>query len=690
MRTAASGGEGTDGLKLPLPDEGYGSEAFWSAEIDAAVDRVKEEVPSWRANLARYDGDKPQLPGIPSTAQMNVNVGFYTVEQKKPQLFHQQPTLQVKGLRPETRPVAPVVKALMDALLGEDMIDATAMMDEVLSNIMVPAGIGPTKIGYESVTVDVTIPTARMVPQTDPITGAPVPKVDPLTGQPLIDPMTGGPQMEETLALGQDGQPETETQPQKIWCEYYMSVISPDDFLCPVGFLSTRYDAAPWLGFRFFADREELQRRYGVEPASFADINWTERLVATADREALEKRSVACGYEIWYRAALYDPTELNPERLRRLVFLARKSSRNQQAVVVHEDSPWQRFDPVGRFIGGMRGYPIHVYTLRSRVNSAYPKSDCSVVRDIADEKNIGRSQMSLQRARSMPMRGINIKSPALTRDTVEQIESGEYQSLIKFEGAVSENDIRAIGLAHFPQENFSFDSITQQDIDRLTASGANQQGLPLEDSDTAYEASLIQRATESRQAKERVRLLTQYARACQKLFSLVQLFATDQELVEIVGEDGKNRFAQWDRTTIQGPFGFSFQPDSSMRIDAAQNRELMLRFINLVSNNPNFNQQEVAGLLCDAFGQDRVPLINPPAPPKPEPPKATFSIKGEDLNPLSPQYIGVQMYLKKFYGIELPPAPPMPPVPIKSPQGIEPVSKHDTKNTGRLPGPGPM
>jgi hypothetical protein len=48
------------------------------------------------------------------------------------------------------------------------------------------------------------------------------------------------------------------------------------------------------------------------------------------------------------------------------------------------------------------------------------------------------------------------------------------------------------------------------------------------------------------------------------------------------------------------------------------------------------------------------------------------------------------MYLKKFYGIELPPAPPMPPVPIKSPQGIEPVSKHDTKNTGRLPGPGPM
>ena len=691
VRSAQSGQEGAGALKIPLPDEGYGSEAFWSGEIEASVERLKEEIPAWRANMSRYDGDRPQLPGIAASDTINVNVGFYVTEQKKPQLFHQQPTLAVKGFTPETRAAAPVVKAVMDNLLGEDLIDACALMDEVLSDIMVPAGHGPTKIGYESVTVDVKVPTGRMAPTTDPLTGAPVPKLDPTTGQPLIDPMTGGPQMEETLALGPDGQPETETRPQKIWCEYYMQRISPDDFLSPVGFLSTRFDLAPWTGFRFFADREELQRRYGVEPSSFDDINWTERLVAPADRDALEKRSVACGYEIWYRAALYDPTELNPERIRRMVFLARKSNRNHQAIVVHENSPWQRFDQVGRFVGGMRGYPVHVYTLRGRVNSAYPKSDCSVVRDLADEKSIGRSQMTMQRRRSMPMRGINIKSPALTRDTVEQIESGEIQSLIKFDGPVSDSDIRAIGLAHFPQENFSFDSITQNDIDRLTASSANQQGLSSEDSETAYEASLIQRASESRQAKERVRLLTQYARACKKLFSLVQLFATDEELIEIVGEDGKNRFVTWSKQDIQGDYAFKFNPDSSVRVDEAQQREKTLRFVNLVSNNRYFAQEEVARVLCEAFNYDPATMITKPEPAKPEPPKATFSIRGEDLNPLSPQYVGVQMYLKTFYGIELPPAPPAPPAPlVKAPQGIEPVTKHDLRHTGKMPGPGPM
>jgi len=684
-----TGRDDASALTIPLPDDGYGSATFWVDEVEAAQERLKKEIPAWRANLARYDGEKPALPGIHVDDICNVNVGFYSTEQKKPQLFHQQPTLQVTALRPETKAAAPIVKAIMDALLSEDQIDATALMDEVLSDIMVPSGYSPTKIGYEAVTVDVQVPTGRMTPQVDPLTGAPTPKIDPVTGMPAIDPMTGAPQLEETLALGEDGQPETETAPQKIWCEYYMKRISPDDFLSPVGFLSTRFDEAPWLGFRFYADRHELHRRYGVEPATFDDIQWDQKLVATDDREALEKRSVASGFEIWYKASLYDPAEVNPERIRRLVLVAKKSRHGAHSIVVNENSPWQRFDPVGRFIGGMKGFPLHVYTLRSRVNSAFPKSDCSVVRDIADEKNMGRSMMVAQRKRSLPMRGINIKSGSLTRDTVEQIEAGEIGALIKFDGPVSDNDIKAIGLAHYPGENFSFDSICQQDIDRITASGANQQGLPLEDSDTAYEASLIQRATETRQAKERVRLLTQYAKACQKLFSLVQLFATDQELIEIVGEDGKNRFASWDRETIQGQYGFKFSPDSSMRVDAAQNREMVLRFINLVSNNQNFNQQEVAALLCEAFGQDPVRLLQQPQPARPEPPKASFSIKGEDLNPLSPQYAGVQMYLQTVYGVQLPPAPPRPPELIKAPQGIEPVSKHQTKVTGELPGPGP-
>ena len=241
---ALTGTDAAGALTIPLPEDGYGSATFWVEEVEAAQERLKKEIPAWRANMARYDGERPSLPGIHADDVINVNVGFYSTEQKKPQLFHQQPTLQVTALRPETKAVAPVVKAIMDALLGEDQIDATTLMDEVLTDIMVPAGHGATKIGYEAVTVDVQIPTGRMEPAVDPLTGQPTPKIDPVTGMPAIDPMTGAPQLEETLALGQDGQPETETAPQKIWCEYYMKRISPDDLIVPVGFMSVRYALA--------------------------------------------------------------------------------------------------------------------------------------------------------------------------------------------------------------------------------------------------------------------------------------------------------------------------------------------------------------------------------------------------------------------------------------------------------------
>jgi hypothetical protein len=96
-------------------------------------------------------------------------------------------------------------------------------------------------------------------------------------------------------------------------------------------------------------------------------------------------------------------------------------------------------------------------------------------------------------------------------------------------------------------------------------------------------------------------------------------------------------------------------------------------------------------VLCEAFSYDPATMITKPEPAKPEPPKATFSIRGEDLNPLSPQYPGIVTYLQLMYGISLPPAQLAPPPPlVKAPQGIEPVDKHDTRRTGRLTGPGPM
>jgi hypothetical protein len=166
-----------------------------------------------------------------------------------------------------TQAAAPIVQAVMNQTLGLDGIDAKTLADEVLRDCLTYAGFGPSKIGYHAVTQKVAMPTGRLVPQ-----------VDPLTALPVLDPL-GQPAMVE--ATNEDGTPETEEVDRVIWDEIYWRRIAPENLLLPVSLLSTRYDDAPWIGYRFFADREQLSREHGIEVSALADINF-DKLVVTA------------------------------------------------------------------------------------------------------------------------------------------------------------------------------------------------------------------------------------------------------------------------------------------------------------------------------------------------------------------------------------------------------------------------
>lgn len=660
--------------KLPLPPTGIGSIKYWEGEVEDAETRLKQLIPGWKHDLAIYAGQKPKLFGVNADDVVSVNVPFYTAEGKQPNLFYSTPFVQVEPEMPESAQAAPLVQEIINFKLGRKGVNAMATMDEVIKDLLVTAGIGCSKVGYERVTVEV--PTNRMEPVLD---AAGLPPVDPATGAPVIDPTTGRPP--EQLALV-DGKPETKKE--AIYSRIYFNRFSPADLRLPRGFTSSRYEHAPWVGWAFPLSSRVLDE-HDISSSSVPGLRSELSLRDDSDTTALAE--VPMGIEIWYKAYLYDPKVKNPELIRQLVIAPGGSKRGKNAdprVLVHRDSPWQRFDKIGRFVGGMRGFPIKIFTLRGQPETAYPNSDAKVLRDVANEKSMGRTLMVQQRRRNLPM--VAADKNRVTKDTIDQIEKGTVQRIILTDGPADEV-LSPLDRSPFPVENFEFDRAAQLDIDRLSAAGANQQSLPNNAADTATEANYIQRAYDNRLSKERERVLEDFLDVAEKVFALIQLFADEEEVIRIMGENRMPQLVTWNKDQIQGRFAFKLKPDSSERTNAAEERELFLRLFNLIANAPGVNTLELIKMLVAKFNLNPKDLVADKLPEAPPQTKPTISLSinpAIDLNPESPQYATV-IEILKLAGINI----PQPQGPITSPEGVPPVNQHDADLTGNMPGAGP-
>lgn len=644
-------------LAIPLPDDGIGSELWWCGELEESERRLEKEISLWQTNIQRYKGQQPNLPNVGKDDTVVVNADFYNVEQKKDQLFYQTPEVQVAPNEPQLSAAAPLVKAVINNYLGPDEIDAKRLTDEVLFDILCPAGVGPTKVGYDRVQVDVTVPTER---------------IDPLTQLPAFDEM---------------GQPETTVIKKTIWSQYYWRRISPADFRRPVGFLSTRWDEAPWLAFDFKANAETLERDYNIDAKTVGDLNTTLTLAGPNDKEFLT--TTATGTEIWYKAHVYDVNEKNPERYRRLVIIKGRKGKTG-SVICHENSPYQVFSENGELLQGMRGNPLHPFSIRVVSDDSFPPSDCTISRNQVDEISKGRSQMMKQRDRNVPVRFFS--KTGLRKETVSKLERGDIQAMIGVDGPVLDENFKEAAQASFPQENFAFNSIAERDVEKLWALGANQLGLQQDTGRTATELNLVQQGADTRLAGDRGRFIARYMVGVEKLFALIQMFADHEQIVPIIGDDGTRRLETWDKSKIQGRYAFTIKPDSSQRTNAAEERELTLRAFNVLGNHPMVNSQELLKLVAQKLGLDPTLLINakPPEPTRDDKPKISINIKGDDLNPLMPQYANV-IHLLELAGVsQMQPSGPLPNQ-VTNPHGgvapVPPINQHDANLTGKMSGP---
>jgi hypothetical protein len=651
---------------LPLPADGPGSMAGWVGAISSAQANLQKIAATrqWDNNLKAYLGEGDRRKYGENTTLIRKD--FALTEIKKALLCYQTPEVSAEAKNPQFEAAAPLVGAVMNDYLGQNRLNAMAMIDEVLMDLLCPAGIGVTKLGYEAF-VD---PKVKEIPAPNPVNPQ----------MPAIDQMTGKPVM----------------QPNIVRESCFWQRIPPKMFLYPPTFIGSDFDKAGWLGFKYTLNKTVAQRVLELnddETPAGSSLDFTKDLLASdVGRDAAQDTNTVSVFEIWYRAAEFDPEVGDPEIFRQLVILEGRES----APIIHRDSPYQEIQD-GKMIAGMRGNPIHVFTLRYVSDQAIPQSDSSASRDQVDELSRGRTQMIDQRDRNMPL--IAYDPSRVPKESVDKYLKGVTQELIAIPGMDGSNSpFVPIQKGAMHGENFEFNNIINRDIGEAWSLGQNQLGLDTDSKRTATELSLMQSGTDTRMDKERSTFLRKFAAGCQKALALIQMFATEEDWARVADEQGQMVLQQWDNTSVAGDYTITLAPDSSQRIDGAAMKKEAVDIYKMFGNDPMVNQIELRKATFRKLGMDPNRLVLQPQPKQPEKPQVSLALKGEDMSPIMPQYVNVATILATLgIGMAPPPVPGQPPqgVPPQPPQTnpgtvaeVTPIDKRADDGSGKLPGAG--
>lgn len=621
----------------------------WKGDLSRAETRRKVFEPSWKRNLDAYTPDPTDEKW---GEEINPGVDFAQVEQKKDQLFFETPEVI---LTPEPDLPADAVKqifahqAKMNRRLGRKGLDCKRLTDKVLFSILCTAGTGWTKMGVTRITKDVPL----QYPDNHPT----------LAGQPQMGP---------------DGvTPQTAPVPiyQKIFWEHF----SEKKGLIPTSFHDTEFDKAPWLGVAWTKPTRLAIREFNL-PADFVGQKrqTAEQVYQTpgvTGEDAEEDQT--SGVEVWYQAAIYDDTVYHPEHIRQLVFVD-----GIPEPVVHRDSPYQTFangvyvpdDPMN-----LVGYPIHPFTIRDLVDSAYVPSDCTVTRPLVNELSLYRRQLLDMRDSSTSIRFG--KQSVFTSDILSKVVRGPFGSILVVPDEVLAGPPAVQEVTHpvYSHENFQGQEIIERDISKVNALAANQQGAQQDTVRSATELTYVERNKDVRMQAERNRILAGFVGGVAKIDALMKRFE---------GEPGQ--------PPLSG-YTYDIKPDSGMHLDAAADRKFALDRYNMLAKDPNVNRMYLLKELAPDLRLDAAQLIVEPPPPKPPMPTTGVTIHADDLNPLAPQYLNT-LDLLKTVGITLAATPitpqllqnaalaaPMKPTPQPhggTPQEADKVSKHTADLVG--------
>ncbi len=574
----------------------------WLQRIKASEKYRDTFTSVWQENVRA----RKQSSSDGNSDRLSVPEDWARTKQKAAQLAYKLPRITAMGKTPEFDQRAALVTADLNDVLRYEC-QAHYMIDECLADGINAAGLMVSEIGLERQTEEYEIE------------GPPVMDVSPL-GE--LTPSLAPPPMQKVKRVVS----------QKITWDRR----SPMDFVWPAEFRSSHWDQAPWLGTQVSMLVGQAKKTFVKLPPDFKAEGSRKPKGLTDDVES----TYTSGDDyvrvttLYYRAWLYDEDKKHPDCIRKVVFVE-----GYEEPVEFGDCDWQKWveatpERPGYYLG-LKKFPIRVETLVYVSDSAVPPSDSEAGRPQVRELMKSRSQMLRQRDHSIPLRWFN---PNLVDDEIaEQIRRGTYQDMIPVNG----DGTRMMGelaRANYPRENFEFQTVIGNDLDRSWSQSSNQLSQPNTGERSAREVAVIQGAGQIRLEYEKGRVNRKLVEGAEVVFSLMQMFRDGTKHVKVaVPEGGGEMLLPVTPQDLQGEFLFDFVIDSSDYVDVTTRQNNLLKLYNLAANDPNIDRKSLLHDLVLSHGLDPNKHLLKETPEKaPEKPNVSFRFSGEDLlNPMA-------------------------------------------------------
>jgi hypothetical protein len=586
----------------------------WQGEIAKARAARKQVSIWWDANLDAYAPSPSDNPEDYAEA-INTNRDFTLVERKKADLFYQRPDVFAKPspLFEGKDALLETHTKILNEKLGPDGVNARAMAHRVIFDILCTAGMGWTAMGFESSTV----PVDMQVPGPDAAMPGAVLNLQPV------------PQM------------ITQSVDVPIFERVFWEWFSPKQGLIPAHARTTDSDTWPWIGMEFEVPTRTAIRNKWV-PADHKGGPGSTELHFDHGITGQTGDDVVRGVLIYYMSSLYRDDRPHPQHQTQLILID-----GIDDPAVHKDSPYQELDAQGRLTpNSLIGYPIHPGTIRTLTDTAYVPSDCTISRPLVNELNTGRRQMIEQRENTLLRYQYNVDT--LPPDALAKIVRSPIGGFIGVpaEAFVGDGAIKEIPHGTWPRENNEFNNYLDNDLARTHAIDAEQSGASAAGDQTATESQIKQNNVNARMGVERGNFLDWYLRGVTKFSQIAMRLLPTEDAAKIVGPAKAQEWDSW-RGQIPAALAFTALPDSSLRTDQAIDRKRAMDEYTFLINASGISKPELTKQLLPKIGYPATVLDLAPPQPHPEPTRPNFSFKGEDLNPLAPQFAIVMEILRQ-------------------------------------------
>jgi len=561
----------------------------------------KKLIPSWTDNVDYRRGKV--YASASDEDRIAVNMDWSLTKAKQASLFSQIPQVRVDH-PPQTTQAGPWLQQF-EQKLNDTLVLAgiETAMDECLPDCINAAGIGAILCAYESISDEVEVPSIDLK------------AMDPQTAQII----------QQTNKMP-DGSPVPTTKvPRVVDKRYTVQRISPSDLLWPIEFTGADFDNASWIGRSGRVTWAQAMNTFGLteddrETVLGEDKSLLERINHDVDKDKEEVNDQMVSFdEIFYKDHLFDVDSKSYTSIHHLVFVSGKD----EPVI---DEPWKGQSLVGepnaqQLIGAIK-FPLRILTLTYITDETIPPSDSAIGRSQVNELNKSRTQVFLQRARSLPVRtfDVNRVDPAIQ----QALMMGTYQGMIPVQGR-GDNIISEIARAERAQENYEFDRIAKEDLAETWQVGPNQQGNFGQGRQSATEANVVQQNFTTRIGRERAKVAKLFVSIAEVIGGLLAIF------------EEPGTFGEGFDPLISKTLAYSILADSTVLIDSSQRLERLIQFINFGAKSGFVDIEPVLREIATLNGLDPNVVIKKPEPNPPAEPNISLRLTGtEDLmNPIA-------------------------------------------------------